>query len=267
MKKQLSEIDVCMKYITPALEKAGWDIQTQIFREATLNEMVKGRIHVRGQLYKRAKTRRADYILVVNNLPIAVVEAKKKTLHITSGMQQAKDYAERLDLLFAYSSNGVGFHEYDQTMTNGVLEQTIGLDDFPSPDELWRRYKKHKGISTDEVEQVITEEFFEYPDGKQPRFYQMVAINRTVEAIAKGQKRILLVMATGTGKTMTAFQIIWRLKKAKKVNRVLFLADRNVLLKQAKTGDFRYFDDKIMTIVKNHKAEKQYEIYFALYQG
>lgn len=266
MKRQLSEIDICMKYITPALQQAGWDIHTQVFREATLNDLTKGRVHVRGQLYKRGTPKRADYILVVENIPIAVIEAKKNTLSVSSGMQQALEYAGMLDLLFAFSSNGDGFQEHDKTLSNGVVEREIALDKFPSPQELWDRYKRHNDISDPEVERVLTHEFYEYQDGKQPRYYQIIAINRTVEAVAKGQDRILLVMATGTGKTLTAFQIIWKLWKSGAKKRILFLADRNILLNQAKTGDFRYFGDK-MTIVKNHKVEKQFEIYLALYQG
>ncbi|MCB0594474.1 MAG: DEAD/DEAH box helicase family protein [Lewinellaceae bacterium] len=266
MKRQLSEIDICMKYITPALQQAGWDIHAQVFREASLNQLTKGRIHVRGQLYKRGAAKRADYILVVNNIPIAVIEAKKNTLAVSAGMQQALEYAEMLDLLFAYSSNGDGFHEHDKTLSQGDIEREIPLGGFPSPQELWERYKRHKGIEDDAVEKVVTHEFYEYQDGKQPRYYQIVAINRTVEAVAKGQDRILLVMATGTGKTLTAFQVIWKLWKSGLKKRILFLADRNILLDQARTGDFRYFGDK-MTIVRQHKVEKQFEVYLALYQG
>jgi len=265
-KKKLSEIDICMKYITPALVRAGWDVENQIFRETPLNELAKGRIIVRGMKSKRAKPKRADYILVLNNIPIAVVEAKKNTLSVSSGMQQALGYADLLDLLFAYSSNGDAFHEHDKTQTNGYLEQQIPLGAFPTPDELWRRFKQANNIKDVRVEKIITQDYFEYPGEKRPRYYQLIAISRTVEAIAKGQNRILLVMATGSGKTLTAFQIIWRLWKSGAKKRILFLADRNVLLDQPKTGDFRYFKDK-MTIVKKHKVEKQYEIYLALYQG
>jgi type I restriction enzyme R subunit len=266
MKKSLSEIDICMKYITPALIEAGWDIYEQVYREAPLNQLTNGRVHVRGQMYKRGKPKRADYILVVNNQAVAVIEAKKNTLSVSAGMQQALDYAEMLDIPLAFSSNGDAFHEHDKTKKHGLLEREIPLNKFPSPDDLWDRFKRFKGIDDSEVERIITEDFYEYSGGKQPRYYQMVAINRTTEAVAKGQDRILLVMATGTGKTLTAFQIIWRLWKAGVKKRILFLADRNILLDQAKTGDFRYFGDK-MTIVKQHKVEKQFEIYLALYQG
>ncbi|MCL4154320.1 UNVERIFIED_CONTAM: hypothetical protein GTU68_046852 [Idotea baltica] len=255
-----------MKYITPALQAAGWDVHEQIFREASLNQLTKGRIHVRGQLYKRGTPKRADYILVVNGRSVAVVEAKKNTLAVSAGMQQALEYAEMLDVPFAYSSNGDAFQEHDKTLTHGVIEREIPLNGFPTPEELWERYKRHKGIESPEVERIVTQDFYEYADGKQPRYYQIVAINRAVEAVAKGQDRILLVMATGTGKTLTAFQIIWRLWKAGVKKRILFLADRNILLDQAKTGDFRYFGDK-MTMVRQHKVEKQFEIYLALYQG
>lgn len=266
LKKSYTETDVCMKIITPALIKAGWDIQTQIFRETPLNEISKGRIQVRGQKSKRKPPRFADYVLVVKNITIAVLEAKRNTLSVSSGMQQALSYAELLELFFAYSSNGDAFHEHDETLTNGVLERTIALEDFPSPDELWRRYKSIKNIDDPKVEKIITQDYFEYSGDKQPRYYQMIAISRTVEAIAKGQNRVLLVMATGTGKTLTAFQIIWRLWRSGAKKRILFLADRNILLEQPKTGDFRYFKDK-MTIVRGHKVEKQFEIYLALYQG
>ena len=265
-KKQLTETDICMKFITPALQKAGWDILHQIYRETALNEMAKGRIYVRGLKSKRASPKFADYILVVETNPIAVVEAKKNTFPVSAGMQQALGYANLLDLLFAYSSNGDAFQEHDKTKSNGYLEKQISLDAFPSPQELWERYKKAKGINTPEEEKIITQDYYEYTDGKQPRYYQLIAISRTIQAVVKGQNRILLVMATGTGKTLTAFQIIWRLWKSGAKKRILFLADRNILLEQPKTGDFRYFKDK-MTIVKNHKVEKQYEIYLALYQG
>ena len=266
MKRQLSEIDICMKYITPALQRAGWDVHTQIFREAPLNQINAGRIHVRGQLYKRGSPKRADYVLVVNNLPVAVIEAKKNTLAVSAGMQQALGYATMLDIPFAYSSNGDAFQEHDKTLSHGVIEREITLDSFPSPEDLWDRYKGFKDINDPVEEQIVTQEFYEYLDGKQPRYYQIVAINRTVNAVANGQDRILLVMATGTGKTLTAFQIIWRLWKSGAKKRILFLADRNILLDQARTGDFRYFGDK-MTIVRHHKVEKQFEIYLALYQG
>jgi type I restriction enzyme R subunit len=266
MKKSLSETDICMKYITPALIEAGWDIYKQVYREAPLNQLTNGRVHVRGQMYKRGNPKRADYILVVNNQAVAVIEAKKNTLSVSAGMQQALNYAEMLDIPLAFSSNGDAFHEHDKTQKHGILEREIPLNKFPSPDDLWDRFKRFKGIDDSEVERIITEDFYEYSGGKQPRYYQMVAINRTTEAVAKGQDRILLVMATGTGKTLTAFQIIWRLWKAGVKKRILFLADRNILLDQAKTGDFRYFGDK-MTIVKQHKVEKQFEIYLALYQG
>lgn len=265
-KKQLTETDICMKFITPALQQAGWDVMSQIFRETPLNELAKGRIIVRGNQSKRAQPKRADYVLVVKNNPIAVIEAKRNTLAVSSGIQQALKYADLLDILFAYSSNGDAFHEHDKTISSGQLERQIPLHAFPSPDELWKRYKIANQIDTLEKEQILTQDYYEYADGKQPRYYQLVAINRTLEAVMNGQHRILLVMATGTGKTLTAFQIIWRLWKSRAKKRILFLADRNILLEQPKTGDFRYFKDK-MTIIKNHKVEKQYEIYLALYQG
>ncbi|MCB0844981.1 MAG: DEAD/DEAH box helicase family protein, partial [Bacteroidetes bacterium] len=263
-KKDLSERDICTKYITPALEKAGWDIKTQIREEVTFTA---GRIYVRGQMHTRGKKKRADYILYYKeNIPVAIIEAKDNKHSVRAGLQQALGYAETLDIPNVYTSNGDAFYEHDRTASSGKLEQEISLDNFPSPEELWRRYKQYKGIETPEVEEVVQENYFVDPSGKKPRYYQQIAINRTVEAIAKGQNRILLVMATGTGKTYTAFQIIWRLWKSRKKKRILFLADRNALIDQTKRGDFKHFKDK-MTVVKKHQINKAYEIYLALYQG
>ena len=261
-KKDLSERDICTKYITPALEKAGWDIKTQIREEVTFTA---GRIYVRGQMHTRGKKKRADYILYYKeNIPVAIIEAKDNKHSVRAGLQQALGYAETLDIPNVYTSNGDAFYEHDRTASSGKLEQEISLDNFPSPEELWRRYKQYKGIETPEVEEVVQENYFVDPSGKKPRYYQQIAINRTVEAIAKGQNRILLVMATGTGKTYTAFQIIWRLWKSRKKKRILFLADRNALIDQTKRGDFKHFKDK-MTVVKKHQINKAYEIYLALY--
>jgi type I restriction enzyme, R subunit len=233
-KKALSERDICTKYITPAIKDvAGWNI-SQFFEEFTL-----GKIHVRGKSVGRGVRDRADYILFYQrNLPLAIIEAKDNSHEIGAGMQQALRYAEMLDIPFAYSSNGDGFVEHDRTKVEGMLERTLGLNDFPSPQELWERYKAWREIKP-EVEAIINQPY--YIGDKAPRYYQQVAINRTIEAIAKGQNRILLVMATGTGKTYTAFQIMWRLWKAKKKKRILFLADRNILVNQAKTNDFKPF--------------------------
>lgn len=263
-KKQLSERDICTKYITPALKAAGWDIKTQVREEVTFTA---GRIYVKGQLHARGKKKRADYILYYKqNIPVAIIEAKDNKHSVKSGIQQALNYAEILDIPNVFSSNGDAFFQHDRSQAVNDVEKDIPLQEFPSPEELWRRYKKYKGIETEEAEQVALEDYFIDPAGRTPRYYQQIAINRTVEAIGKGQNRVLLTMATGTGKTYTAFQIIWRLWKARKKKRVLFLADRNALIDQTKRGDFKHFKD-MMTVIKKHQINKAYEIYLALYQG
>lgn len=258
-KKDMSERDICTKYITPALVKAGWDIKNQIREEFTFTD---GRVIVRGNVTTRGKKKRADYILYhQTNLPIAVVEAKDNKHSLGDGMQQAINYADILDVQFAYSSNGDGFIEHD--MKTGK-ERELSLDEFPSPKELWNRYKNINEI-TDEQEEIITELYYYKQGDKTPRYYQRVAINRTVEAIAKGQDRILLVMATGTGKTYTAFQIIHRLRASGNKKKVLFLADRNILVDQTMQNDFTPFK-KVMTKVENRTLDSSYEIFLALYQ-
>ena len=263
-KKELSEKDICTKYIQPALEKAGWDIHTQIREEVSLTE---GRIYVKGNLTSRGKRKRADYILYYKpNIPIAVIEAKDNRHSVKAGIQQALGYAEILDIPSAFSSNGDGFYGHDKTRTDGKIERELTLDEFPSPDVLWQRYKKYKGILAEEQEKISTQDYFFDGTDYTPRYYQQIAINRTVEAIAKGQNRILLTMATGSGKTYTAFQIIHRLWKGHARKRILFLADRHALIDQTKRRDFRHFKDK-MTVIKQKKIDKSYEIYLALYQG
>lgn len=263
-KKELSEIDIRTKYITPALKKAGWDIQNQIREEVFFTD---GRIFVKGNRAVRGKRRFADYILYhKTDIPIAVIEAKDNKHSVRDGIQQALSYAESLDIPSAFSSNGDGFYEYDRTLSRDEIEREIPLDQFPSPDELWQRYKKYKKIEGEEVERIITQDYFSGGSEHKPRYYQQMAINLTVEAIAKGQDRILLTMATGTGKTYTAFQIIYRLWKARVKKRILFLADRNFLIEQTAKRDFRHFGSK-MTIIKNKQIDKAYEIYLALYQG
>ncbi len=258
-KKSLSELDICTKFITPVIQTvAGWSI-SQFLEEFTL-----GKIHVRGKRVARGVRDRADYILFYKkNLPLAIIEAKDNNHGIGDGMQQALRYSEMLDIPFAFSSNGDGFIEHDRTKTDGILERELGINEFPSPQELWERYKIWKQISPEE-EQVITQPYF--IGEKPPRYYQQVAINRTIEAIARGQNRILLVMATGTGKTYTAFQIMWRLWKAKKKKRILFLADRNILVDQAKTNDFKPFGS-VMTKITDREVDKSFEVYLALYQA
>lgn len=263
-KKSLSERDICTKFITSAIVKAGWDKNLQIREEVSFTA---GKIIVRGKLVSRGKQKRADYILYYkNNIPIAVVEAKDNNHTVGAGMQQAIDYAETLDIPFVFTSNGDAFLFHDRTVDLGKKETELSLDNFPSPKELWEKYKKYKGLEEEEVEQVYTQSYHKDADGKEPRYYQRIAINRAIEAIAKGQDRVLLVMATGTGKTYTAFQIIWRLWKAKKKKRILFLADRNILIDQTKAQDFAPFGDKMTKITKRH-IDKSYEIYLALYQG
>jgi len=263
-KKDLSERDICTKYIQPALVKAGWDTLTQIREEVSFTD---GRIYVKGNLTSRGKQKRADYILYYKpNIPIAIIEAKRNSLSINAGIQQGLNYAEILDIPSVYSSNGDGFYEHDRTCTDGKIEKELSLDEFPSPEVLWQRYKKYKGIATPEQERISSQDYFFDGTDRKPRYYQQIAINRSVEAISKGQDRILLTMATGTGKTYTAFQIIHRLWKSNTKKRILFLADRNALIDQTKRGDFRHFKDK-MTVIKNKNIDKSYEIYLALYQG
>ncbi len=264
-KKSLSERDICTKFITPAIvDVAGWDRDVQIREEVSLT---KGRIIVRGKLHTRGEKKRADYVLYhKTNIPIAVVEAKDNTHTVRAGIQQAIAYAELLDVPFAYSSNGDGFIEHDRSVKSGARERELSLSEFPTPQELWRRYCEYKGIENKTEAQVYAQDFYPNPENKTPRYYQLTAINRTIEAIAKGQNRVLLVMATGTGKTFTAFQIIWRLWKSGTKKRILFLADRNILVDQTRTNDFKPFGSA-MTKIKNRKADTAYEIYLALYQA
>ena len=262
-KRDLNETDVCMQFITPAVEAAGWDRLRQIRREVTFTD---GRVIVRGKMVARGKKKRVDYLLYwKKNLPLAVLEAKDATHGVGDGMQQALAYAEALDLPFAFSSNGEGFLFHDRTGNASPVEVELGLDAFPSPEQLWHRYRAWKGLDEPQTALVETP-FHEDMSGKEPRYYQRVAVNRAVEAIATGQTRLLLVMATGTGKTYTAFQIIWRLWKAERVKRVLFLADRNILVDQAMTNDFKPFGGA-MTKIKHRTVDKSYEIYLALYQA
>jgi len=263
-KKSLSERDICTKYITPAIEKAGWDKHTQLLEEVSFTD---GRIYVRGKLTARGERKRADYILYYKpNIPIAIIEAKDNKHSVRAGIQQALEYAKILDIPCVFSSNGDGFLFHDRTATDGNIETEINIDDFPSPEQLWEKYKIYKGIATPEAEKVASQDYFFDGSGRNPRYYQQIAINRTVEAIASGFNRILLVMATGTGKTYTAFQIIHRLWKSGAKKRILFLADRNALIDQTRRGDFRHFKDK-MTVVKHRQIDKSFEVYLALYQG
>lgn len=262
-KKALSERDICTKFITPALVQTGWDIQTQIREEVTFTA---GRIIVRGRLHTRGKKRRADYLLSFQkNQPIAVIEAKDNKHSLGDGMQQALAYSDALDVPFVFSSNGDGFLFHDRTGLGRQTETTLTLAEFPSPDELWERYCQYKGIQP-AARPVVEQPYYDDGSGRSPRYYQRIAINRTVEAVARGQNRILLVMATGTGKTFTAFQIIWRLWKSRQKKRILFLADRNILVDQTKNNDFKPFG-QAMTKVTNRTVDASYEIYLSLYQA
>ncbi|WAF85205.1 DEAD/DEAH box helicase family protein [Metapseudomonas otitidis] len=262
-KKSLSERDICSKYITPAITAAGWDLHKQVREEVSFT---KGRIIVRGKLHSRGESRRADYILYHQpNLPIAVIEAKDNNHSVGSGMQQALGYAEALDVPFVFSSNGDGFLFHDRSGTGSQVETQLSLQQFPSPDELWQRYCQWKGLDVP-ARQKVEAPYYDDGSGRMPRYYQMNAINRTVEAVARGQDRVLLVMATGTGKTYTAFQIIWRLWKSRQKKRILFLADRNILVDQTKNNDFKPFG-QAMTKIAKRQIEKSYEIYLSLYQA
>lgn len=249
-KRSLSERDICTKFITPALRNAGWDEMLQIREEVSFT---KGRIIVRGKLVTRGKAKRADYILYYKpNIPIALIEAKDNNCSVSDGMQQALDYAGTLKIPFVFSSNGDGFVFHDRTGASTQREANLALDAFPAPAELWTRYRAWKGL-TPEAEEIVLQDYHDDGSGKAPRYYQVNAINAAIEAIAKGQDRILLVMATGTGKTYTAFQIIWRLWKAGRKKRILFLADRNVLIDQTMVKDFRPFGG---TIAKHSTSAK-----------
>ncbi len=259
-KKELSEQDICTKYITPALEAAQWDKMTQIREQVSFT---KGRIQVHGKIVTRGDGKRADYILYYkSSIPLAVVEAKDNKHSVGAGMQQAQDYAETLDVPFAFSSNGDGFVEHD--FLTGK-ERTLSLEEFPNPENLYQRYKEAHGL-TAEKEKIIQFPYHSDGSGKTARYYQEIAINRSIKAIAEGQKRALLVMATGTGKTFTAGQIIWRLWKSGAAKRILLLADRNILVDQTMTNDFKHFGDKMIKI-KRGNISKAHEIYLGLYQS
>ena len=276
-KRSLSESDIRTKFITPALRKAVWDEMLQIREEVFFT---KGRISVRGKIVKREKGQFADYVLYFKpNIPIALIEAKDNRHSVGDGMQQALDYATTLNIPFVFSSNGDGFVFHDRTGASTPREVNLTLDAFPSPIDLWGRYCAWKGLST-EAEEIVLQDY--YPDGsdKAPRYYQINAINAAIEAIAKDQDRILLVMATGTGKTYTAFQIIWRLWKAGRKKRILFLADRNMLIDQTMVNDFRPFGSamaKLSTsagtierddgLEKGRRIDTSYEVYLGLYQA
>jgi type I restriction enzyme R subunit len=263
-KKSLTEQDIRTKFITPALvADKKWDVMSQIREEVYFT---KGRVIVRGQSSNRGEPKKADYILSYKpGMPLAIVEAKDNNHSVGGGMQQALEYADILDVPFVFSSNGDAFLFHDRTGQSQPVERELGLDEFPSADDLWQRYCAWKALSSQQVS-VVAQDYCQQGPEKEPRYYQEIAINRTIEAIAKGQNRILLVMATGTGKTFVAFQIIWRLWKAGAKKRILFLADRNILVDQTRVNDFKPFG-AALTKIENRKVDKSYEIYLALYQG
>lgn len=260
-KKSLSEEDIKNRFITPAIE-AGWDKQ-HIRMEKAITD---GRVNIRGNLAVREKPKRADYVLYKDGVyPLAIVEAKDNQHSLSFGLQQAKEYCLMMDVKFAYSSNGDGFEEYD--FLTGV-ERTLTLDAFPSEKELMERYVQESSMTEDELK-ALTQPYYVSANTYAPRYYQQVAVDRTMDAIARGQKRILLVMATGTGKTYTAFQTVWRLRKSGLVKKVLYLADRNILVDQSIQQDFAPLE-KVIHKVNFAKDDRttltSYEIYFALYQ-
>lgn len=267
-KKALGESDICDRFITPAVIKAGW-AANRWRREFGFTD---GKIIVRGKLVARGKRKRTDYLLFhTPDLPIALIEAKDNSHSVGAGMQQALAYAETLDVPFVFSSNGDGFLFHDRTGTLPVIEQALRLDEFPSPDTLWARYKKWRGLDNADQELVTSPNHAE-AGGKEARYYQQLAINRTVEAVARGQKRLLLVMATGSGKTYIAFNIIWRLWKNKTAKRVLFLADRNSLVDQTILNDFGPFGGVMKKLNRGlvdqqGRIDTSYEIYLGLYQA
>jgi len=265
-KKELSETSICNLFITPAIQKAGWDPIKQIRWEVTLTP---GPVVVRGNLSSRNKKKKkfADYVLSWEpGIPVAIVEAKDNNHTVSHGIQQALGYTEILEVPSAFSSNGDAFASHNKVPAAGEdIETEFSLESFPLPEELWRRYKTFRGI-TDDEEKLVVQPYHEDLTGKEPRYYQVEAINRTIEAVAKDQRRVLLVMATGTGKTYTTFQIIWRLWKGGVVKRVLFLADRNILIDQTLVNDFKPFGS-VMTKIKNRKIDPAYEVYLGLYQA
>jgi type I restriction enzyme R subunit len=289
-KRSLTERDICTKFILPAIRKAGWDEMLQVREEVYFT---KGRVQVRGKLVSRGKAKKADFILYYKpNIPVALIEAKDNNHPVGAGMQQGLDYARTLDIPFVFSSNGDGFVLHDRTGQNPTIETNLGLDGFPSPEALWARYRVWKGLDAD-AEKIILQDYFDDGSGKTPRYYQVQAVNAAIEAIAKGRNRALLVMATGTGKTYTAFQIIWRLWKSRQWNpagnkRILFLADRNILIDQTMVNDFRPFGaamaklstqsktierddgtkiDLALALDKKRRIDTAFEIYLGLYQA
>ncbi|OJK91044.1 EcoAI/FtnUII family type I restriction enzme subunit R [Escherichia coli] len=260
----LTEADIITKCVMPAILNAGWDNTTQIRQEVKLRD---GKVIVRGKVAARRTVKSADIVLYHKpGIPLPVIEAKANKHEIGKGMQQGIEYARLLDVPFVFATNGDGFIFRDATAAEGeCLEKQITLDDFPSPAELWQKFCLWKGYTQAQLP-VITQDYYDDGSGKSPRYYQLQAINKTIEAVSNGQNRVLLVMATGTGKTYTAFQIIWRLWKSKNKKRILFLADRNILVDQTKNNDFQPFGTA-MTKVSGRTIDPAYEIHLALYQA
>jgi len=256
----MTEEEVKLNYITPAIEKAGWD-KKQIRMEYAITA---GKIIVRGNKGYRQKKKHADYLLMYkgDSIPLAIVEAKDDSHNFGDGMFQAQEYAKKLDVRFVYTSNGDGFLFYD--MKTGE-QRRLELDEFPSPDELYQLQYGDETKQNDNYKKILDTPYYFGEESFSPRYYQRIAINRTVEAIARGNDRVLLVMATGTGKTYMAFQIIWRLWKSGLKKRILYLADRNILVDQTIIGDFKPFKNNMTKIVRKN-MDTSYEIYLSLYQ-
>lgn len=284
-KRSLTERDICTKFILPAVKRAGWDEMLQVREEVYFT---KGQIIVRGKLVTRGKAKKADIVLYYKpNIPIALIEAKDNSHGVGDGIQQGLNYAETLNIPFVFSSNGDGFLFHDRTGLSDTRETNLGLDDFPSPADLWTRFRDWRGIDT-AAEKIVLQDYYDDGSGEQKRYYQVNAINAAIEAIAKGRDRVLIVMATGSGKTRTAFQIIWRLWKAGRKKRILFLADRNVLIDQTMMNDFRPFGpvmaklstnaktierqdgtkvDLPLALDKKRRIDTAFEVYLGLYQA
>ena len=255
----MTEEEVKLNYITPAIEEAGWS-KKQIRMEYSITA---GKIVVRENVAKRLSNKKADYVLFYkDNIPLAVVEAKDNNHLVGDGMQQALEYAQKLDVRFVFTSNGDGFLFHDRKKGTEVR---LDLDQFPSPQQLFDEEYKEQIESNKDFETIINTPYYFGEETFAPRYYQRIAINRTVEAIAKKQDRVLLVMATGTGKTYMAFQIIWRLWKSGLKKKILYLADRNILVDQTIIGDFKPFKNS-MTKIYHKKMDTSYEIYLSLYQ-
>lgn len=265
---QLSEEDIKLRYITPSIIDKGWSVDNITME--TKVKLTDGKINLRGNLVSRGKAKYADYVLYYNRAtPIAIVEAKDASHAVAHGLQQAKEYAQMMDVPFAFSSNGMGYQEYD--FLTGK-ERSFSMDQFPTKEELYARFISESnggaGLSDNQMK-VIDQPFCTGQDIFPPRYYQRNAVNRTVNSVAQGKKRLLLVMATGTGKTYTAFQIVYRLLKAGLVKKVLYLADRNILVDQSIQQDFKPLDKTIHKV--SYQKDKgpgntAYEVYFALYQ-